>query len=207
MSFQTLILTQGHVPHRIVPARRALTLMYKGKVKVIRAYDAVVDTIDFGRIGAGLEGLLNSLPDEASVGSSLVVKMPAVVTLTRTVDEYKAGVKFSKVNVFMRDGFRCQYCGSSKRVRELTYDHVIPRSKWTKDSRPTTWTNVVACCSPCNLRKGDRTPEQAGMKLLKQPSRPEKLPIVHLHIDMDKVPDLWSDFCPTPSIQLLETVK
>jgi hypothetical protein len=71
----------------------------------------------------------------------------------------------SRRNIFMRDGERCMYCGQRFKTQELTLDHIIPRSRGGKNS----WDNLVACCQKDNHRKGDRTPEEAGMKLIHKP--------------------------------------
>ena len=88
----------------------------------------------------------------------------------------KRGVKFSRNNVFARDDFRCQYCGARKSARELNYDHVVPRVQGGK----TVWENIVASCYDCNGMKRGRTPEQAGMKLLRAPVKPRSLPMTTL---------------------------
>lgn len=92
------------------------------------------------------------------------MRMPSVIALRQYVkpSEYPA---FTRFNLFLRDRFECQYCGSTK---ELTFDHVIPRRLGGR----TSWENVAAACSPCNLRKGGRTPEQAHMRLHQRPYRP-----------------------------------
>ena len=95
---------------------------------------------------------------------SLDMKIPSVIALRQFVkpNEFPA---FTRFNVFLRDRFSCQYCGSPK---HLTFDHVIPRRLGGR----TTWENVATACAPCNLRKGGRTPEQARMPLLVRPIRP-----------------------------------
>ena len=81
-------------------------------------------------------------------------------------------VRFTRKNIFYRDRSRCQYCGQRFQTRELNLDHVTPLSRGGKS----TWENVVCCCVDCNLDKGARTPDQAGMKLLKIPVRPRWTP-------------------------------
>ena len=94
--------------------------------------------------------------------------MPAVIRLFRYVNIPYRGVVLTRQNVFKRDKFSCVYCGSPK---NLTLDHVIPRSKGGK----TTWSNLVTACQPCNTRKGDRQPLEANLKLHSPPKRPTYL--------------------------------
>ncbi len=75
---------------------------------------------------------------------------------------------FTRFNVFLRDRFDCQYCGDAFPTHELTFDHVVPRSK----GGLTTWTNVVTACSACNLRKGNKTTREADMYPLQKPYQP-----------------------------------
>jgi 5-methylcytosine-specific restriction endonuclease McrA len=95
------------------------------------------------------------------------LRLPSVISLK----EYVAPARqpaFTRFNVFLRDHLICQYCGNPFSAQELTFDHVVPRSQ----GGTTSWQNVVAACSPCNLRKGGRTPKQAGMPLLRNPQVP-----------------------------------
>src|SRR6476661_1335262 len=95
---------------------------------------------------------------------STALKLPSVIALRLFVrpNEYPA---FTRFNLFLRDKFRCVYCGSA---RELTFDHVLPRAKGGR----TTWENVATACAPCNLRKGGRTPQEAHMHIQREPIRP-----------------------------------
>jgi 5-methylcytosine-specific restriction endonuclease McrA len=112
-------------------------------------------------------------------------------------------VNFSRKNVFIRDDFTCQYCGLDVSEASLTYDHIIPKSVWNrKHGSPTTWTNIVTACVKCNNKKGNRTPEQAKMKLLNHPYIPTKhtkyLPITHfLSRIRDDIPSEWSMYLNT----------
>ncbi len=91
--------------------------------------------------------------------------MPSVIRLNRYVNAPYKGVNLTRQNIFKRDNFECQYCGTK---RDLTIDHVIPRAKGGKDS----WTNLVTACKRCNAKKGDYTPEEANMLLKHKPVKP-----------------------------------
>lgn len=113
---------------------------------------------------------------------SFRMKLPSVIALREFVRQDRPPA-FTRFNVFLRDGFECAYCGSEE---DLTFDHVIPRSKGGR----TSWLNIVAACSPCNLRKGGRLPHEAGMHPKMKPHRPSafqlqemgrRFPPNHLH--------------------------
>ncbi len=108
---------------------------------------------------------------ERSIRSpSFELKLPSVIALKKYIKP-ATHPAFTRFNLFLRDRFTCQYCGqahTSRNNHELTFDHVIPRV----DGGRTTWENVAAACSPCNLRKGGRTPAEAHMELQSQPYRP-----------------------------------
>jgi 5-methylcytosine-specific restriction endonuclease McrA len=139
-------------------------MMFDGKVEVVEEYDEDIRSV------------------------SITIKMPAVVRLLRRIRGRKKAVKFSRINVATRDDFRCQYCGEKQILRKLTYDHVTPRAKGGK----TTWENIVMACYPCNEKKQDRTPSQAGMRLRKPPVKPKSLPVVVFRIDPQAtLPEQW----------------
>lgn len=97
---------------------------------------------------------------------SFEMRLPSVVSLKTYVNHARSPA-FTRFNVFLRDSFTCQYCGSNARD-QLTFDHVIPRSRGGR----TTWENIVAACSGCNVKKGGRTPEQSRMHPSRKPIRP-----------------------------------
>ena len=163
---KTLVLSQSYEPLTIVSWQRAITLLFLGKAEVIEEYDRNIKT------------------------TSIVLKIPAVVRLLSAFRRYKKSVKFSRINIYGRDKYTCQYCSTKKRLHELTYDHVVPRAQGGK----TTWTNIATCCSDCNSRKGGRTPEQAGMRLLKALVQPTATPVLVLAVSRESAPDAWRDY-------------
>lgn len=164
---QTLVLTQSWQPHKIIPWQRAVCLLFAGKVEVVEEYDEEIRSV------------------------TLTLRMPAVVRLLRTFRGPLRAVKFSRINVLTRDGFRCQYCGKRMPMHELNYDHVIPRVQGGR----TSWENIVTSCYACNRRKSNRTPEQASMRLLAQPKRPKSLPIAVFRLDLrSSIPDAWASW-------------
>lgn len=166
MSSQTLVLTPWMTPHKIVGWEVSIVDSYLGKVEVLEEYEETVSS------------------------PSITFQVPAVVRLKRHVNHNKRGIKFSRINVFTRDGFRCQYCGTKKEMKGLNYDHVIPRVQGGK----TNWENIVAACFSCNSKKDGRTPEQAGMKLLSRPVKPKSLPMTAPIIYLKAIPELWKPY-------------
>ncbi len=102
--------------------------------------------------------------DHSVSSPTFSMRLPSVVSL-KTYIQPTRNPAFTRFNVFLRDKFECQYCGSRE---DLTFDHVIPRAHGGE----TTWENVVAACSPCNLRKGSKLPKQAGMFPAQKPYPP-----------------------------------
>ncbi|MGB9630236.1 MAG: HNH endonuclease, partial [Thermodesulfobacteriota bacterium] len=123
-------------------------------------------------------------------GVRFAIRLPAVIRLNRFIKRKTPMVKFSRQNLYIRDGGRCQYCGASYEEKELTYDHVIPRSRGGQ----TEWTNVVTCCIRCNLKKGGRTPEEAGMFLIRRPRAPIWIPLLTMSLGIKETPDPWKNY-------------
>ena len=166
MSMRTLLLLPWMAPHKIISWQRAVVLVILEKAEVLEEYDETLGRVSF--------------------------KMPAVVRLTKGGLARKHSVRFSRINVYTRDGFRCQYCGVKKGMHELNYDHVLPRVRGGR----TEWENIVTSCYACNDRKGSRTPEEAGMRLLRKPIKPKTLPTLSaFHVDTAEIPPVWQPFC------------
>jgi len=163
---RTLVLDQSYQPVQIVSWQKALTLLFLGKCEILSEY----------------EGLVRS--------TLLVIRIPAVVRLLNAFRRHKKAVKFSRVNIYGRDKYSCQYCGAKKPINDLTYDHVMPRAQGGK----TVWGNIVTACEGCNRKKANRTPEQAGMRLLKVPVQPTATPVLVVTVSRESVPDAWRDY-------------
>ncbi len=166
MSSRTLLLTVWYFPQRILRWQDAVKMVYEGTADVVVEYEEEIRS------------------------PSTTWRMPAVVRLRRSVKERKGLVKFSRANLYQRDDFTCQYCGRRFPWHELTYDHLVPRSRGGQ----TTFLNIVTACRPCNARKDAMTCDEAGMFPLQQPQIPEKLPLVAPHLDVRNAPPEWDPF-------------
>ena len=139
----------------VVSWKRAMVLLFNGKVEVVKESDRIVQSI------------------------SRSFRVPAVVRLIKFIRQiYRREVPFSRRNILIRDGHTCQYCDLEFTSGELTIDHIIPKAH----NGPNDWTNVVACCRACNMKKGDRTPRQAGMKLMRRPFKPTIAEFFNLYL-------------------------
>lgn len=160
-----LVLNASFEPLHIVTWQRALQLLFQGKVEVVEESDQEVRTV------------------------RLTIKVPAVLRLLNYVHlgRKKEIVRFSRINIFLRDQTVCQYCGNSFSKSHLTLDHVIPIVQGGKKC----WENIVTACKPCNQRKGGRTPAQAGMRLIRRPRKPNWLPAASLQMGIARTPERW----------------
>jgi 5-methylcytosine-specific restriction endonuclease McrA len=167
LSSSVLVLNRSFLPIHVTSVRRAFSLVYQGGARVV---DESYQTFDFHawRSRDGTNGF------ECVGSSSGPVPVPRVIALIAFDRMPKRHVRFSRINIFSRDHFTCQYCGDNPARSFLNLDHVTPRSQGGR----TTWENVVCCCVPCNRRKGGRTPEQAGLRLRRSPRRPRWNPLM-----------------------------
>ena len=141
---QTVVLNADYTYLNTVNWKRGLKLLLLEKAEALKESDHTVCNAD----------------------KTYVFKIPLVLKLVYMVKTiYRNKIPYSRRNIFIRDGYSCQYCGTKNR---LSIDHVIPSSKGGK----TKFTNCVACCVTCNISKGDRTPTEANMRLRKTPHDP-----------------------------------
>jgi len=161
-----LVLNKHYQPIHVTSVKRAFSLLYQG---VARAIDAQYRLYDFDDWTA----LAVAYPDDCIWTVSRSIKVPRVLVLTAFEKLPRTRVRFSRINIYARDEDTCQYCGRQLRRSDLNLDHVVPRSQGGR----TCWENVVCSCIECNLEKGGRTPEQAGMKLRREPARPRWTPL------------------------------
>jgi 5-methylcytosine-specific restriction endonuclease McrA len=165
----TLVLNATYEPINIISWKRAISLLYQGKVEVLAEYDREVRAVHF------------------------TVRLPSVLRLLKYVKIRKRihQVKFSRANIYARDHHTCQYCGSRCSTEDLTFDHVVPIVKGGSK----TWDNIVTCCFECNHRKGGRSPAEAGMRLIRHPKEPEWVPsVLHITVGFQSAPESWRDY-------------
>jgi 5-methylcytosine-specific restriction endonuclease McrA len=164
----TLLLNASYEPLRVVDWKRAINLLWQGKVEVLEVYDREIH------------------------GFSITIKLPSVIRLLTLIriKEAHHNVRFSRANIFARDKHRCQYCSRNGRSDELTFDHVIPISRGGRKS----WDNIVTACIRCNSRKSGCTPREAGMALRKKPSKPRWSPVLTITIGIKTLPESWRDY-------------
>jgi 5-methylcytosine-specific restriction endonuclease McrA len=160
-----LVLNRHFQPIHVTNAKRAFSLLYLGVARVI---DREFRSFDFESWAA----LSAEVGDDVVHTIDRAIRVPRVIILQIYDRIPKTKVRFSRHNIYMRDGNTCQYCGLCLPRTELNLDHVVPRSQGGR----TTWENVVCCCIDCNLAKGARTPDQAHMTLRKAPARPRWTP-------------------------------
>lgn len=155
-----LVLNRLYQPVRITRARRALMLLYVGAARAIEAEE----TYDF-------DAWARLQPKNCNdwIGTTAgPLRIPRLLLLARYSRVPGTTLRLSRRNVYLRDDYTCQYCGKRLSSQELNLDHVTPRAHGGNAS----WENLVTSCRPCNFDKGSATPEAAGMRLIRRPTRP-----------------------------------
>jgi 5-methylcytosine-specific restriction endonuclease McrA len=158
----------------VCSAKRALILLFQGHAHVVVGdNDGAFQTFNFNQ----WQDFSIQQPHSESIHAvSFKIRVPRVILLV-VFDRFpKKEVKFTRHNIFERDQNTCQYCGSVFDRKDWNLDHVTPRDR----GGPTTWENIVCSCILCNTRKANRTPQEAGLHLIRKPKRPKWRPFVHL---------------------------
>lgn len=165
-----LVLNKSWVAVNVASAKRALTMLFQGHARVVHPQDYALYDFDawleFSHTSDGVH------PRRYVYTPSTRIRLPEVIVLTAFNGFFTPEVRLSRRNIFARDKNTCQYCGRRFSRFDLTIDHVIPRSRGGDD----TWENLVLACTGCNLKKRDRTPDEAHMPLVRKPVAPRWLP-------------------------------
>lgn len=161
----TLVLNRSFYPVHVTSWRRALTLVYGDAARVV---DEDFRTYDFDDWKA-LSEAMAAEPDGFVHTPTFRIRIPEVIALLHYNRIPPARVKFTRRNIYAHYDYRCCYCGRRYPPSELNLEHVVPRSRGGKS----TWENVVTACIACNVKKGHRLPEEAGMVLRVKPHPPK----------------------------------
>jgi len=186
-----LVLNRLFMAVRVIPARHAFVMLFKRVAEVVSVEDETYATYDFTSWTevSQYRRQFHPAAHEWVRTVRFEIAVPRVIRLLTYDRLPKTRVRLNRRNLFARDANRCQYCGRKFRSSELSIDHVVPRSRGGR----TTWTNVVCACMTCNVRKGGRTPDEAGMHLVQKPVQPRFSPVITLHASSDRYRS-WKQF-------------
>jgi 5-methylcytosine-specific restriction endonuclease McrA len=162
LNSSVLVLNQNYEPIAICNVKKAVILVYLGKAEIVESFDRQIRSVSY------------SMP------------FPSVVRLQIYIYRPYMAVILNRKNILKRDHFTCQYC--NRKNIPLTVDHIIPRQYGGRH----TWENLICACTRCNNKKGNRTPEQAEMKLLKRPQKPSRLFFLQYYIETPH--DSWRPY-------------
>ncbi|MFM7328313.1 MAG: HNH endonuclease [Bacteroidota bacterium] len=162
MNSRVLVLNQDFSPLMVCSIERAFVLVFLNKSELVKPFH-----------NHRVNSITRSYP------------MPSVIRLNRYIHAPYKIISLTRQNIFRRDRFECQYCGTKK---DLTLDHVLPSSRGGGQS----WTNLVTACKRCNARKGDFTPEEAGMPLKRKPFKPSHAIFLKEYVHNHE--GLWDEF-------------
>jgi len=186
-----LVLNRHYMAIRIAGARRAFSLLFRQLAEVVSFEEGACSAYDF-QSWCEISQLKRHFEPDGHDWISTVnfnIAVPRVIRLLFYDRLPQTSVKFNRRNIFARDRNRCQYCGKRYPTSELSLDHVIPRSMGGKS----VWENMVCSCVKCNVKKGGRNPQRAGMKLITKPVKPKHNSLVHIHLGRQRYSS-WKQF-------------
>ena len=191
LNSSVLVLNRYYMAVHVVNVRRALGLLFRDLAEVIHLEEGQYANYTFEtwlEIST-LRAADKQLHDDWIRGINFELQVPRVIRLLSFDRVPRQSVRFNRRNLFARDGNHCQYCGKSFPTSELSLDHIVPRSRGGE----TSWENIVCACVACNVRKGGRTPQEAHMKLIRQPVKPKRSPLLSVKLDNPKYQS-WKTF-------------
>ena len=191
LNASVLVLNRNYAALHVVRARRAFGLLCKRRAEVVSQEGDEWNSYDF-ESWIELSQSRHLFPEEDGDWVHTVtlrIRVPQVIRVLTYARRPERTVKFNRRNIFARDDNRCQYCGRRFPTTELSLEHVVPRSRGGQS----TWTNVVCACTRCNARKGGRLPQEAGMRLIRQPYKPKTNPVLQLKVASPKYQS-WKHF-------------
>ena len=186
-----LVLNRHYMAIHVVDVRRAFGLLVRDLAEVIHIEDGQYANYDFTS-WQEISELKSEYkePHEDWIRSvNFEIEVPRVLRLLQFDRVPKQRVRLNRRNIFARDSNRCQYCGKRFPTNELSLDHVLPTCR----GGDTSWENLVCACVKCNVRKGGRTPQEAGMKLVTKPRRPKTSPLLTVKLGNPKYAS-WKTF-------------
>jgi 5-methylcytosine-specific restriction endonuclease McrA len=193
LNASVLVLNRHYLAVHVVNVRRAFSLLVNCLAEVIHIEDGQYCNYDFEswrEISELRAAFKERSPNEDWIRSvNFEVCVPKVLRLLYYDRLPKQRVRLNRRNIFARDANLCQYCGKRFATSELSLDHVLPTCRGGE----TSWENLVCACVRCNVRKGGRTPQEAGMKLIKKPIRPKRSPMLTIKLGNPKYAS-WKNF-------------
>ena len=186
-----LVLNRHYMAVHITSVRRAFGLLYRQLAEVISVENNEYISYDFEswREISELRARYEREQHDWVRCVRFEIAVPRIVRLLLYDRFPRQNIKLNRRNIYARDRNRCQYCGRRFPTPELSLDHILPRSAGGK----TTWENIVCCCVACNVRKGGRTPDQAGIRLIAAPVKPKRSPLIQLRLSNAKYAS-WRQF-------------
>lgn len=196
LNLSVLVLNKNYTPIWITNVKRAFSMLWQNIASVVSVentnfcnynFNSWVELSELKRELKSTDGF-----EDWVETPNLVIEVPRIIRLDCYDTIPKRKVRLSRRNIMERDDHVCQYCKEKKNQKDLNIDHVLPRSKGGQ----TKWTNLVTACFKCNGKKANRTPAEAGMKLLKKPKEPKIIPFMKVKITNDKYAS-WKHFIST----------
>ena len=193
LNSSVLVLNRQYMAVHVVGVRRAFGLLINRMAEVIHIEDGQYSNYDFHswrEISELKAAFKEEEPEHDWIRSvNFEVCVPRVLRLLHYDRLPKQRVRLNRRNIFARDANMCQYCGNKFPTSELSLDHVMPTCR----GGGTSWENLVCACVKCNVRKGGRTPKEAGMKLIQKPVRPRRSPLLTVKLGNPKYAS-WKTF-------------